>query len=117
GMGAALGAVYMFFIGATGGALLAAFITDASGPAAAVLLLGVPSTIIGGLLVMRGSWSIRNDLSLVVAELREELQEHRRQQDLPEEIPAIQVNAIDFSYGQVQVLFEVGFEVRRGEVL
>ena len=36
---------------------------------------------------------------------------------MPEEIPAIQVNAIDFSYGQVQVLFDVGFEVRRGEVL
>jgi ABC-type branched-subunit amino acid transport system ATPase component/predicted MFS family arabinose efflux permease len=117
GMGTALAAIYMFFIGATGGALLAAFFTDALGPAAAVLLLGVPSTIIGGFLVVRSSWSIRNDLSLVVAELREELEEHRRQQALPEEIPAIQVNAVDFSYGPVQVLFDVGFEVRRGEVL
>ena len=33
GMGSALGAIYIFFIGATGGALLAAFLTDAYRPA------------------------------------------------------------------------------------
>jgi len=117
GMGSALGAIYMFFIGATGGALLAAFFTDAVGPRGAVLLLSVPSTIVGGLLVMRSAGLIKHDLSLVVAELREELEEQRRQQAEPENIPALQVNAVDFSYGPVQVLFDVGFEVRRGEVL
>ncbi len=117
GMGSALAGIYVFFVGATGGALLAAFFTDALGPRAAVLLLSVPSTIIGGLLVMRSSWSIKRDLSLVVAELREELAEHQRQQVAPEHVPAIQVSDIDFAYGPVQVLFGVGFEVRRGEVL
>ena len=77
----------------------------------------VPSTIIGGLLILRSSMFIKNDLSLVVAELREELDEHERQQADPEQIPALQVNDIDFSYGHVQVLFDVGFEVRKGEVL
>ena len=66
---------------------------------------------------MRGASFIRNDLSLVVAELREEQDEHERQQADPDEIPALQVSDVDFSYGQVQVLFDVGFEVRRGEVL
>ena len=33
GMGAALGSIYIFFIGATGGALLAALLTDAFGAA------------------------------------------------------------------------------------
>ena len=66
--------------------------TDAFGSRAAVLLLVVPSTIIGGLLIMRSSTFIRNDLSLVVAELQEELDEHRRQQATPSDIPALQVS-------------------------
>ena len=66
------------------------------------------------LLVMRGAESIKNDLSLVVAELREELAEHERQKVDPEHIPAIQVDDIDFSYGPVQVLFDVDFEVPQG---
>ena len=41
--------------------------------------------------------------------------EHRRQAVDPASIPALQVNNIDFSYGNVQVLFDVNFEVRRGE--
>jgi ABC-type branched-subunit amino acid transport system ATPase component len=35
----------------------------------------------------------------------------------PDDIPLLQVRGLDFSYGPVQVLFDVGFEVRRGEVL
>ena len=61
--------------------------------------------------------SITDDLATMVADVREELDEHQRQQDDPESIPALQVSHIDFSYGHVQVLFDVGFEVRRGEVL
>jgi ABC-type branched-subunit amino acid transport system ATPase component/predicted MFS family arabinose efflux permease len=117
GMGSALGAIYVFFIGATLGALLAAFITDAFGPRVAVLLLIVPSTIVGGTLLLRSSSFIRNDLSLVVAELREEMAEYRRRQTDSVRTPAIQIAGIDFSYGQVQVLFDVGFDVSRGEVL
>jgi ABC-type branched-subunit amino acid transport system ATPase component/MFS family permease len=117
GMGAALASIYMFFIGATGGALLAAFFVDAIGPKASVLVLKVPSLLIGGLLIVRSSMLIKHDLSLVVSELREEMDEHQRQQADPDEVPALQVNDIDFSYGHVQVLFDVGFEVRKGEVL
>ncbi|MET1002752.1 MAG: ATP-binding protein [Acidimicrobiia bacterium] len=117
GMGSALGSIYVFFVGATGGAVLAAFFTNAFGPRAAVLLLSVPSTLLGGLLIMRSASSIKNDLSLVVAELREELAEKERQSQDPDNIPAIHVDSVDFSYGHVQVLWDVGFEVRRGEVL
>jgi ABC-type branched-subunit amino acid transport system ATPase component len=117
GMGAALGAVYIFFIGATGGALLSGLLTDEFGPRIAVLVIVVPSTLIGGYLIIRSASFIKNDLSLVVAELQEELDEHDRQRTDPEDIPALQVNDIDFSYGPVQVLFDVDFEVRPGEVL
>jgi ABC-type branched-subunit amino acid transport system ATPase component/predicted MFS family arabinose efflux permease len=117
GMGAALGSVYIFFIGATGGALVSALISDAFGTRAAVLAIVVPSTIIGGFMILRGASFIRNDLSLVVAELQEEMEEHQRQIDSPDDIPKLQIVNIDYSYGPVQVLFDVGFEVRRGEVL
>ena len=117
GMGAALGSIYIFFIGATGGALIAAVLSDAIGTRGTILLLSVPSTIIGGLLIVRSATYIRDDLSLVVEELEEELEEHRRQQAAPETIPALQVRNIDFAYGNVQVLFDVSFDVGRGEVL
>ena len=117
GMGGALGSIYIFLIGATGGAVLAALLSDAIGPRGAVLVISIPSTVIGGYLIIRSSQFIRNDLSLVVAELQEELEEHNRQLAEPDTIPALQINHVDYSYGPVQVLFDVGLEVRRGEIL
>jgi ABC-type branched-subunit amino acid transport system ATPase component/predicted MFS family arabinose efflux permease len=117
GLTFAVGAIYLFFFGATGGAVLSAGLDQAFGPRAAVLIVMIPTTIIGGFMIIRGSHYIRNDLSLVVVELQEELEEHRRQAADPSAIPALQLNNVDFSYGNVQVLFGVGFEVRRGEVL
>ena len=117
GMGGALGSIYVFFIGATGGAVLSALLSDAIGARGARILISVPATIIGGYMIIRSSQFIRYDLSMVVAELREEMEEHTRQLAEPEKIPALQVNNIDYSYGPVQVLFDVAFEVRPGEVL
>ena len=117
GMGTALGSIYIFLIGATGGALLSGLLADEFGPGVAVVAIVVPSTVIGGFLIIRSARFIRNDLSLVVAELREEMEEHTRQVEAPDVIPALQVVNVDYSYGPVQVLFDVGFEVRRGEVL
>ena len=117
GITGAVGAIYLFFIGATGGAVLAAGFDQAFGARAAVLIVMIPTTIIGGFMIIRGSHFIRNDLSLVVLELQEEQEEHERQAADPESIPVLQLNNVDFSYGHVQVLFSVAFEVRRGEVL
>ncbi len=117
GLGSALAAIYIFFVGATGGALIAAFLTNEFGTLTAVISVMVPATIIGGLFILRSATSVRQDLSLVVAELREEMEEHERQAQSPDHIPALQVNNIDFSYGQVQVLHGVGFEVHKGEIL
>jgi ABC-type branched-subunit amino acid transport system ATPase component len=64
---------------------------------------------------MNGARFIRNDLSLVVEELLEEQDEHRKRSELGVETPALQVANIDFSYGTVQVLFDVNFEVAHGE--
>jgi ABC-type branched-subunit amino acid transport system ATPase component/predicted MFS family arabinose efflux permease len=117
GLGGALAAIYIFFIGATGGSLIAAFLINQFNARVAVITVMVPATLIGGFFIFRSSRSMRYDLSLVVSELREELDEHERQAQAPERIPVLQVKNVDFSYGNVQVLHGVGFEVRRGEVL
>jgi ABC-type branched-subunit amino acid transport system ATPase component/predicted MFS family arabinose efflux permease len=117
GLTGAVGAIYLFFFGATGGAILSAALDQAFGPRAAVLIVTIPTTVLGGYMILRGSRYIRNDLSLVVVELQEEMEEHRRAAQDPASVPVLQLNNVDFSYGHVQVLFGVGFEVRRGEVL
>jgi ABC-type branched-subunit amino acid transport system ATPase component len=67
--------------------------------------------------LINGARYIKNDLSLVVEELLEEQDEYRKRHDLKEETPALQAVNIDFSYGQVQVLFDVNFEIKKGETV
>lgn len=117
GMGAALMSLYVFFIGATGGALLSGMLSNAYGPRTAILVIYIPSALVGGFMILRGSTFIVGDLAMVTAEIREEHDEHERMQADPHNIPALQVHHIDFSYDTVQILFDVSFEVRKGEVL
>ena len=46
-----------------------------------------------------------------------EMAEHERRRQAPDAIPVIQLADVDLSYGAVQILFDVSFEVHRGEVL
>ncbi|MDQ1519612.1 MAG: hypothetical protein QOI55_685, partial [Actinomycetota bacterium] len=117
GMGTAMGTMYIFFIGGFLGGIASGFFTDAIGIRGTVIVLGVPTAIIGGLLLINGARFIRNDLSLVVEELLEEQDEHRKRTEGGEAVPVLQLANIDFSYGAVQVLFGVNLEVQRGEVL
>lgn len=117
GMGTAMATMYIFFIGGFLGGVLSGFFTNAIGIRGTVIAIGVPTSIIGGLLLMNGARFIRGDLSLVVEELLEEQEEHRKRHERGEATPALQVANIDFSYGTVQVLFDVNFEVARGECL
>ena len=117
GLGSALVTLYIFLIGAVGGSLVAALLIDAYGPRTAIITLAIPSLAVGSFMLLRGASSIKYDLSLIVAELQEEMDEHDRQREDPENIPAIQVAELDFSYGPVQVLFDLNFSVARGETL
>ena len=117
GMGTALITTYIFLVGAVGGSLLAALLIDAYGARTAIITIAIPSLLIGSLSLLRGSATIRGDLSLIVSELQEELDESERRSRDPGSVPALQVNDIDFSYGPVQVLFDLSFEVDGGETL
>jgi ABC-type branched-subunit amino acid transport system ATPase component/predicted MFS family arabinose efflux permease len=117
GLGVAMGVMYVVLIGGFAGGILADFFTNAIGVRGAVLILGVPTSVIGALLLMNGARYIRHDLSLVVEELLEEQEEHRKRVESNEPPPVLQIVNIDFSYGQVQVLFGVNFEIHRGETV
>jgi ABC-type branched-subunit amino acid transport system ATPase component/predicted MFS family arabinose efflux permease len=117
GMGGALGSIYLFFIGAVGGALLSALLVDAYGPRLTVTLIVLPSSLVGALLLLKGSTYIRGDLAMIVSDIREEQAELERLQTDATSVPALQVSHVDFAYGQVQILFDVSFEVRTGETL
>ena len=117
GMGNSLVTLYIFLIGGFLGGIIAGLFTNAIGVRDTVIALAVPTSIIGGLLLMNGARFIRHDLSLVVSELLEEQEEHHKRTEEREVVPVLQVADIDFSYGSVQVLFDVNFEVHRGEAL
>ena len=89
---------------------------SAWGPRVTTLVLTIPSAVIGGWIMYRSARHVRKDLSLNVQELFDEQDEQRRTAG-DGEVPALQLNNIDFSYGPVQVLFDEAFDVRKGETL
>ncbi len=115
GLGTALGVMYVVFVGGFAGGILADFFTNQFGTRGAVLILGIPSSIIGSVMLMNGARFIRADLSLVVEELLEEQEEARKRAVEGARTPVLQCANVDFSYGTVQVLFDVNFEIHRGE--
>ena len=116
--GTALVGIYMFLFGAFLGAVITGMISDAIGERAALTIVILPATLIGGSLMVYGSRFIEGDIELVIEELHEESDEIERMATADSsDIPVLQVRNLDFSYGKVQVLFDIGFEVRRGESL
>ena len=116
GMGTAIITFFMFAGGGVAGGLVSAFLQDTVGERAAITFLTIMFMPLGGYYIMRGSHRVRHDLSLVVEELREE-QSYHDLIDAGTDVPVMQVSHIDFSYGQVQVLFDVSFDVAEGETL
>jgi ABC-type branched-subunit amino acid transport system ATPase component len=115
--GTAIGMAMIFGIGGFGGALVGGLLADAFGLRVAILGVAVPANIIGGLLMINGARYLRNDMSLIVEEIREaEAEQHRRVAD-PDHVPVLQLRNVDFSYGPVQVLFGVDLDVHRGETM
>ena len=115
--GIAMVGVYVFLFGGFFGAVLTGMLTDALGRRGALTLVVLPSTLIGGALIAYGARYIRGDISRCVEELLEEKAEADRLQEDDARLPAIQVRNLDFSYGSVQVLFDVNLDVHQGETV
>jgi ABC-type branched-subunit amino acid transport system ATPase component/predicted MFS family arabinose efflux permease len=113
----ALVPVFLFLMGGFFGGILAGALSDAHGERTALTIVAPLAGAIGGSLFIYGSRFLKRDVSLAVEELLEEQSELHRMSAHPDDIPVLQVHNLDYSYGPVQVLFDVGFEVERGEVL
>lgn len=109
--------VYIFLMGGFFGGLLAGGLSDAHGERTALTAVVPPAALIGGLLIIYGSRYMKRDIALTIGELKEQQAELQRLQKDPGNIPVLQIRNIDVSYGNLQVLFDVGFDVRKGEVL
>ena len=115
-MGFALVGLYLSLVGGLGGALLVAAIAGPHGPRLAIAIVApVASLIAGGLMVYAGRF-VRADIAASVADVLEE-HEERARVAAGGDLPVLQVRNLDFSYGQVQVLFDVNVDVWEGEVL
>lgn len=108
--------VFIFLMGGFIGGLVAGQISDAYNNRTAMLVVAPWTALLAGWLIRRGAFHIRRDISLAVEELMEEQAEARKIAS-GEDVPALQVRNLDFSYGPVQVLFDVEIEVAKGEVV
>ncbi len=117
GMGTAILTFFMVMVGGVGGSVVAGFLQDEIGERPTIIIVTTIAMPVGAWYVLRGAGQVRSDLSLLVAELREEQEEHQRRLESGGDVPALQIADVEFSYGQVQVLFDLGFEVKKGETL
>ena len=108
--------LYLALVGGIGGAVILGVISDVAGERAAVAVVAPTACLIAAALVWHGSRFVRDDIARAVADLLEEREELERVA-AGGDVPVLQVRNIDFSYGQVQVLFDVSLDVQRGEVL
>ena len=109
--------VFVFLMGGFFGGLVVGQLSDAYNHRTALLVSAPPAALIGGALIVYGSRWIRRDISLAVEELLEERATQERIAAAGASVPVLQVRNLDFSYGPVQVLFDVSLEVARGEAL
>ena len=113
----ALVPVFIFLMGGFFGGIIAGALSDAYGERTALTVVAPPAALLGGALFVYGSRFLKRDISLAVEELLEEQDELKRMSARPDDIPLLQVRNLDYSYGPVQVLFDVGLELKRGETL
>jgi ABC-type branched-subunit amino acid transport system ATPase component/sugar phosphate permease len=107
--------IYAAVFGGFAGAVVLGAISDVRGVTFALTLIG-PVCVIGGVLLAVGSRYVRRDITLVIEDVLERYAEGKRRQS-GGDIPALQVHNLDFYYGTNQVLFDVNFEVREGDIV
>ena len=80
------------------------------------MLAFTPIFVVGAALVWWASYSVEHDISRLESMALAQ-QESRRRKAAGAGLPVLEAKGIDAGYGNVQVLFDVDFEVRAGEVV
>ncbi|MCW2572351.1 MAG: transporter related [Frankiales bacterium] len=107
----------LVLVGGLFGGLASGALSDGYGPRIAITVMVPIAFLLGGLLIASGARHVKRDMALVVEELHEEQAESARVADGSSSDEVLQIRNLDFSYGPVQVLFDVDMVVRKGEVL
>ncbi len=111
--------VYSLVFGGFAGSIVLGAVSDAVGGLHGIvvaLTLIAPVCVIGGFLLLIGSFHVRRDITLVIEDVIERFTEGKRR-EAEQEIPALQVHNLDFFYGTNQVLFDLNLEVAQGEMV
>ena len=102
-------------VGGLAGALLLSGIQAQYGVTGTMISIAIPG-VIGAYIIASAGNLIENDLDRMIDEVLED-EEIRRLKDAGTHLPMLACRGIDFSYGQLQVLFDVDFTVDDGEMV
>jgi ABC-type branched-subunit amino acid transport system ATPase component/MFS family permease len=108
-------AAIFFAIGGVVGALLLGSVQSQYGVVGTMVAVAIPGVIAGAVVTSAGR-GIERDLDRMIDEVLED-EEIRRLQSAGRALPMLACRSIDFSYGQLQVLFDVDFTVDDGEMV
>jgi ABC-type branched-subunit amino acid transport system ATPase component/sugar phosphate permease len=111
--------VYSLVFGGFAGSVVLGAVSDAVGGLHGIIValsIIAPVCLVGGVLSIIGSRSVRRDITLVIEDVIERYGEGKRRQG-GGAIPALQVHNLDFYYGTNQVLFGLNLEVAQGEMV
>jgi ABC-type branched-subunit amino acid transport system ATPase component/sugar phosphate permease len=112
------GALYGIFFGGVGGlagALLLGGVQSQYGISGALISLLVPG-VVGALLLTRAAPFVQPDMDRMIDEVLE-TEQLRQIKASGGHLPMLSCKGLDFSYGQLQVLFGVDFTVDEGEMV
>jgi ABC-type branched-subunit amino acid transport system ATPase component/predicted MFS family arabinose efflux permease len=107
----------LVFIGGILGGVLTGSLSDAFSARTSITIIVPISFVLAGLFIASAARHVKGDMARVVEELEEEQAEAKRVADGEGTDEVLQIRNLDFSYGPVQVLFDVDLVVRKGEVL
>ena len=112
---AALQFMFLGGVGGIAGAALLGGVQGRYGTTGALVSIAIPG-ILGAVLLVRCSRTVQPDMDRMINEVLED-EQLRTVQRNGGHIPMLSCKGIDFSYGQLQVLFDVDFTVDDGEMV
>ena len=112
---AALQGVFFGGVGGIAGALLLGGVQSRYGTTAALVSLSVPG-VVGALVLARAGAKVQGDLDRMIDEVLED-EQLKQVKAAGGHLPMLSCKGIDFSYGRLQVLFDVDFTVDDGEMV
>jgi ABC-type branched-subunit amino acid transport system ATPase component/sugar phosphate permease len=112
---AAVQGIVIIGVGGLAGAILLAGVQSRYGTTGAIVSVAIPG-VLGALLLTRTAKHVQPDMDRMIDEVLEN-EQLRQVKAAGGHLPMLTCKGIDFSYGQLQVLFDVDFTVDDGEMV